>query len=422
MPQQDLRESELDRWKRVGSSITQLRDSFSTVCCVANEWWDVLEQSIDEVIEWSEEGQIAHESGLDTIRSFENYFGRSMDPQKVLRIREPHDPRLAPFGRTLNEWSARSFKCTHELVDSLKGFCANATAERAALAVDVDRRASRIARDVMTMIDNHRPDLSGGTDEQIIQTSKAFAEVLRSKEAVALMDEVRDVERIVADVLLRIGNDALARRENATEGAVGSETALEGNYFVQRGEVWVVRYDGMRAEFRHRTGMLYIQELLRRPGVRLRALDVSRIAAGEFAVGSERSRGVVDAKEEGLADERRSVPEIVDARAVREAAERLEELRAKACQADLSDQEESDMEYLEDFVTSIEKRSRKTSAEDRNAGRQVGVNIKRTIDAIGRNLPGLAEHLKAFIRDPNGVSPWYEPATATRWTVTDLAD
>lgn len=190
-------------------------------------------------------------------------------------------------------------------------------------------------------------------------------------EAAAVLSEIADFRFKMEDVVRHI---------NAPSPSVSAGT---DDYFIRKGDVWNIRYDGKETSIKDAKGIYYITCLLERP---MQQIDIM-----EFV----RSDGFPDSP-------------AIPARSHRQHGvnpdkilKKVKELYTDLAKADTPMEQEEIQKEIKREMSKYTKASKQSEARDpglEKERKRVQKAIKTAIEAVKKVLPELSEHLKEYIQ------------------------
>ncbi len=260
-------------------------------------------------------------------------------------------------------------------------------------------------RDVLLLLSNAPPP-----ENLLLTTSRPILLVASQREGSPTLPRV-DLRRIVA-----IGHDGPRLDVQYLQSVLASaEGRPPESLFRREGDVWRLRFRGKPSTVKHRVGLSYILELLRRRGQKIPALTLYYAVHGTPA----------GAASLFTQPEPRPADDVTPDRARSEACLTFEQTRAIAISEELrAAQEAQDEEREEELLGELEtihdlvaKRERDTKAEPdpafENARSNVRQNIKRAYLAIAHQDEALASYLEHAITTGHSCS--YDPTDPVPW-------
>jgi hypothetical protein len=179
--------------------------------------------------------------------------------------------------------------------------------------------------------------------------------------------------------------------------------------FCKRGQMWVVRFNGMETFLKDGVGPQHISALLSQPGKSVYAVDLQMLA----------SKQDID-----TAPRPTAAGEMSDTTAIREVERRAKELLSDLDTARregnslLESEIEDEIDQLKDYLCQVRGlggESRKSGNPADSIRRSVQQMIKKSIDTISDELPDCAKHLSRSIRTGFVVS--YTPECEIHWVL-----
>ena len=192
----------------------------------------------------------------------------------------------------------------------------------------------------------------------------------------------------------------------STQGSCPSGEGSPPNTLTRDGACWSLSHAGETVLVKDRQGMGYIAILISNQG--------SEVPVGELESPGQAGPGF-------------GGDDALDARAMRELKEKLEELSLdrreaeRKGDADALERIESDTDAIKGQLKSDTglRGSRRIGEGVESIRSRVGGAIARAIKALKRDHPSFGNHLSEYLEHPRGASPCYRPPEDTVWVVVD---
>jgi hypothetical protein len=207
-----------------------------------------------------------------------------------------------------------------------------------------------------------------------------------------------------------------ASPEPAVAKAVAVDDAPQTGTLAREGDVWTIAVGDRQVRLKHAKGLVYLRELLTRPGVEVHALELVAAAEGAPVTASEAGSAREAARDAELAVGRDDAGPLLDDTAKAAYRERLEQLRDEVEEADrFHDPERAarareELEFLTAELASavgLGGRDRRAASDAERARVSVTRAVRSVIRRVGEHDEALARLLDATVR--TGTFCAYEP-------------